>query len=72
MNLVLLLVPWLIAIQRRLQNHGVIIHATINEQRRLQYLHIAMDLVLLFMPQWIHGIYYSSRSVNGARLLPDF
>ena len=36
--------------RRRLQNHGVIVHATINKRRRLQWL-TYMDLVLSFMPQ---------------------
>ena len=38
--------------RHRLQNHGVIVHAMINERRRLQWL-TYMDLVLSFMP-WLN------------------
>ena len=43
--------------RRRLQNHGVIVHATINEQCRLQWL-TYMDLVLSFMPRLIYSVDY--------------
>ena len=54
MDLVLSFMPRLI---HGVDYNGVIVHATINERRRLQWL-TYMDLVLSFMPRLIHGADY--------------
>ena len=55
--------------RRRLQHNGVIVHATISKQRRLQWLPY-MDLVLSFMPRLIHGVDYRTMvDINRRRIL---